>query len=112
MFSQRVLRSSAPLLATVAIGGGISLVPFQSGPQTHSPSPPADTSPTAQTNPQNPSGPKKIFTSGLFFQDLKLESSEIVNHNTKRLRFQFADKDAVSGLRPCCEQPVPSYHPR
>ncbi|TLS28927.1 hypothetical protein PpBr36_01953 [Pyricularia pennisetigena] len=29
---------------------------------------------------------------------LKLQSAEMVNHNTKRLRFEFADSEATSGL--------------
>lgn len=42
----------------------------------------------------------KTFTSGISFQDLRLRSSEDVNHNTKRLRFDLPSQDAVSGLQP------------
>ncbi|KAF2155269.1 ferredoxin reductase-like protein [Myriangium duriaei CBS 260.36] len=42
---------------------------------------------------------KKTFTGGdQGFVSLKLESSELVNHNTKKLRFSLGDDDAVSGL--------------
>ncbi|KAF7560178.1 hypothetical protein G7046_g3966 [Stylonectria norvegica] len=41
---------------------------------------------------------KKIFGGGPAFVSLPLESSEQVNHNTKRLRFKLPQRDAVSGL--------------
>lgn len=47
--------------------------------------------------------PKRLFTGGPAFLSLPLESSESVNHNTKKLRFSFPDKDAVSGLSVTCE---------
>lgn len=98
MISQRVLKSSAPLLGTAAIGGALLATSFYNASQTQSPSPPTADH-TVQHSPQSPKDPKKIFTSGFSFQDLKLESSEAVNHNTKRLRFALPEKDAVSGLR-------------
>ncbi|CRK14804.1 hypothetical protein BN1708_011265 [Verticillium longisporum] len=42
--------------------------------------------------------PPKMFGSGPAFVSLPLESSEVVNHNTKRLRFRLPDENAVSGL--------------
>ncbi|KAI8958060.1 NADH-cytochrome b5 reductase [Daldinia sp. FL1419] len=42
--------------------------------------------------------PKKAFGSGPAFLSLELESSEAVNHNTKRLRFKLPTEDTVSGL--------------
>ncbi|KAI0595202.1 hypothetical protein F4775DRAFT_570551 [Biscogniauxia sp. FL1348] len=42
--------------------------------------------------------PSKAFGSGPAFLSLHLESSELVNHNTKRLRFALPKPDAVSGL--------------
>ncbi|EEY15125.1 NADH-cytochrome b5 reductase [Verticillium alfalfae VaMs.102] len=42
--------------------------------------------------------PPKVFGSGPAFVSLPLESSEVVNHNTKRLRFRLPDENAVSGL--------------
>ncbi|KAH6654928.1 NADH-cytochrome b5 reductase [Verticillium dahliae] len=42
--------------------------------------------------------PSKVFGSGPAFVSLPLESSEVVNHNTKRLRFRLPDENAVSGL--------------
>ncbi|KAJ5281542.1 hypothetical protein N7478_006914 [Penicillium angulare] len=41
--------------------------------------------------------PKKIF-GGFGFTTLRLKSSEAVNHNTKRLVFEFPDENAKSGL--------------
>ncbi|EED16802.1 NADH-cytochrome b5 reductase, putative [Talaromyces stipitatus ATCC 10500] len=41
----------------------------------------------------------KVFTGGdQGFVDLKLSDIEILSHNTKRYRFEFPDKEAVSGL--------------
>ncbi|KAH9907254.1 hypothetical protein F4778DRAFT_529044 [Xylariomycetidae sp. FL2044] len=40
----------------------------------------------------------KAFGAGPAFLSLNLESSEAVNHNTKRLRFQLPTPDHVSGL--------------
>ncbi|OTB00688.1 hypothetical protein M426DRAFT_324052 [Hypoxylon sp. CI-4A] len=42
--------------------------------------------------------PKSAFGSGPAFLSLELESTEAVNHNTKRLRFKLPDPEAVSGL--------------
>ncbi|KAH7155826.1 oxidoreductase NAD-binding domain-containing protein [Dactylonectria estremocensis] len=42
--------------------------------------------------------PSKVFKGGPAFVSLPLESSEAVNHNTKRLRFKLPQQDAVSGL--------------
>ncbi|PVH82443.1 NADH-cytochrome b5 reductase-like protein [Cadophora sp. DSE1049] len=41
--------------------------------------------------------PPTVFSSWLG-QSLRLASSEVVNHNTKRLRFEFPNEDARSGL--------------
>jgi hypothetical protein len=46
--------------------------------------------------------PRRVFTGGPAFLSLLLESSEDVNHNTKKLRFGFPDKEAVSGLSITC----------
>ncbi|KAF2686644.1 oxidoreductase NAD-binding domain-containing protein [Lentithecium fluviatile CBS 122367] len=42
--------------------------------------------------------PRKVFGKGPAFVSLLLESSEVVNHNTKRLRFKLPNPDDVSGL--------------
>ncbi|KAI0147358.1 oxidoreductase NAD-binding domain-containing protein [Xylariaceae sp. FL1272] len=42
--------------------------------------------------------PPKAFGSGPAFLSLQLQSSEDVNHNTKRLRFTLPTEDHVSGL--------------
>lgn len=101
MLSQRVLKSSAPLVGTAVIGGGILAASLYNSSNTQSPSSPAADH-AAPPSAQTPRDAKKIFTSGFSFQNLKLESSEVVNHNTKRLRFQLPEKDAVSGLHPSC----------
>lgn len=46
--------------------------------------------------------PPKIF-GGFGFTTLRLQRSEAVNHNTKRLVFEFPDKDAQSGLPLTCK---------
>lgn len=47
---------------------------------------------------------KKAFTGGdQGFISLKLESVDIINHNTKKMRFSFPEDDMVSGLAACCE---------
>lgn len=49
------------------------------------------------------SGPaRKVFGRGPAFVSLPLESSEAVNHNTKRLRFALPHSDDVSGLTLTC----------
>ncbi len=46
---------------------------------------------------------KKTFTGGeQGWVDLKLESVEEINHNTKKFRFALPDKDDVSGLEIAC----------
>jgi cytochrome-b5 reductase len=42
--------------------------------------------------------PPKVFGGGPAFISLALESSELVNHNTKKLRFKLPTGDSVSGL--------------
>ncbi|KAI0483496.1 oxidoreductase NAD-binding domain-containing protein [Xylaria cf. heliscus] len=42
--------------------------------------------------------PLKAFGSGPAFLSLKLQSSEVVNHNTKRLRFALPTDEHISGL--------------
>jgi cytochrome-b5 reductase len=46
--------------------------------------------------------PRKVFGKGPAFVSLPLESTEIVNHNTKRLRFKLPHADDVSGLSVTC----------
>lgn len=46
----------------------------------------------------------KAFTGGdQGFLDLKLSNIEIVNHNTKRFRFDLPEEGQVSGLDVACE---------
>lgn len=51
----------------------------------------------------SPASPRKAFGGGPAFLSLPLESAELVNHNTKKLRFRLPEKDAVSGLTLTCE---------
>lgn len=46
--------------------------------------------------------PPDVF-SGFPGPRLRLEGSEMVNHNTKRLRFAFPDSEARSGLALTCK---------
>ena len=47
--------------------------------------------------------PNSVFKGGdQGFVDLKLESVEEINHNTKKLRFALPEKDDVSGLHIAC----------
>jgi cytochrome-b5 reductase len=47
--------------------------------------------------------PKAFIGGDQGFLDLKLSSVEVVNHNTKRFRFDLPEKDQVSGLDVACE---------
>lgn len=53
----------------------------------------------------NSNAPRKVFTGRPALISLPLESSESVNHNTKRLRFKLPQEDAVSGLPLTCKTP-------
>jgi cytochrome-b5 reductase len=47
---------------------------------------------------------KKAFTGGdQGFLSLMLEQTEVVNHNTKKLRFKLPEEDMESGLPVACE---------
>jgi len=47
--------------------------------------------------------PAKVFTGGeQGFLSLRLKEVENINHNTKKFRFEFDDKDAVSGMPVAC----------
>ena len=47
--------------------------------------------------------PPKTFDGGFGFKSLRLHSSESVNHNVKRLRFELPEENAVSGLGLTCK---------
>lgn len=80
-------KSLTPIYATVGIAGaGIGFYRYSTGAAT------------AEAPRQ------KVFVGGdQGFVDLKLASIEQLSHNTKRLRFEFDDKEAVSGLQIACE---------
>lgn len=47
---------------------------------------------------------EKVFTGGeQGWVDLKLGAIEDLSHNTKRFRFEFPDKDMISGLNVACK---------
>ncbi|KAF9889940.1 NADH-cytochrome b5 reductase [Aspergillus nanangensis] len=76
-------KSLAPIYLTVGAAGlGAGLYRYQS-------------SATAEAPIDRP----KVFTGGdQGWVDLKLSEVEVLSHNTKRLRFEFPDKESVSGL--------------
>ncbi|UNI16049.1 Cytochrome-b5 reductase [Purpureocillium takamizusanense] len=86
MSSATVLRSRvATVVGTVAATGaavGVASRFYSGGP----------------VRADSPASPRRVFGGGPAFVSLPLESSETVNHNTKRLRFRLPEKDAVSGL--------------
>jgi len=96
MFAPRVLKVSAPLLGAAAVGAVIYATRSQ---DEITPKLAADQPPKTGSSKD----PQRIFTSGISFQDMKLQSVERINHNTKRLRFALPEEDPVTGLQPCCE---------
>ncbi|KAE8351172.1 NADH-cytochrome b5 reductase 2 [Aspergillus coremiiformis] len=75
-------KSLGPIYATVGLTGlGVGLYRYYSS--------------AAEAPTERP----KVFIGGdQGWVDLKLSEIEVLNHNTKRLRFEFEDKEAVSGL--------------
>lgn len=54
----------------------------------------------------------KVFTGGdQGFIDLKLSEIEVLSHNSKRYRFEFEDKEAVSGLHVACTSAICNLGP-
>ena len=80
-------KSLTPIYATVGLAGaGIGFYRYSTGAAT------------AEAPRQ------KVFVGGdQGFVDLKLANVEQLSHNAKRLRFEFDDKEAVSGLHIACE---------
>lgn len=57
----------------------------------------------AKKIPSSTGDAKKAFTGGdQGFVSLLLEKSEVVNHNTKKLRFKLPEEDMESGLPVAC----------
>jgi cytochrome-b5 reductase len=54
--------------------------------------------------------PAKIFGRGPALISLPLESSEIVNHNTRLLRFKLPNETDISGLPLTCESRFQDHH--
>ena len=56
-----------------------------------------------QSIPGSTATPSTIFKGGdQGFIPLKLESVEVLNHNTKKFRFELPEKESVSGLHVAC----------
>ena len=82
-------------MAVGLAGLGVGLYRYQSGAAT------------AEAPAERP----KVFTGGdQGWVNLKLSDIEILSHNTKRLRFEFPDKEAVSGLHIACEFSERTYY--
>lgn len=81
-------RSLTPLYAGIVLtGAGVGLYRYNSGIATA----------------ESPKQRESVFVGGdQGWVDLKLASVEEVSHNTKRLRFEFPDKEKVSGLAVAC----------
>ncbi|KAG4421148.1 hypothetical protein IFR04_005668 [Cadophora malorum] len=77
--TQRPAAITAGLLGATGVGLWVARSYYTNNAFAESPEPPA------------------VF-SRWFGQSLRLGSSEVVNHNTKRLRFEFSNEDAKSGL--------------
>lgn len=89
------------ILGAAALGGGGYYYLQTTKPEAHAP-PSTDEQKTVPANPSpSASSPQsKAFTGGdQGFIDLKLESVEEINHNTKKFRFALPNKDDVSGLQ-------------
>ena len=78
-----------PIYVSVGLAGvGVGLYSYSSGDSS---------APAAIKLEDRP----KVFTGD--WVDLKLANIEILSHNTKRFRFEFEDKEAVSGLPVACQ---------
>lgn len=53
----------------------------------------------------DPKDRPKVFN-GEGWIDLKVANIETLSHNTKRLRFEFEDKEAIAGLPVACQSPL------
>jgi cytochrome-b5 reductase len=82
-------KSLAPIYLAVGLAGlGVGLYRYNSGAAVA----------------EAPKERAKVFTNGdQGWVDLKLSDVEVLSHNTKRLRFEFPDKESVSGLQTACE---------
>jgi cytochrome-b5 reductase len=98
MFARQGLRASS-LLGAAVVSAGVAFA----GTSLYNTSPSIIRSAHADTPP----GPKKVFPAPGFVE-LQLHSSEMVNHNVKKLKFKLPEDDAVTGLEPICKQATTS----
>ena len=94
MFVHQRLRVSSVVAAAV-VGGGAAFAGFSF--YKNSPSI------IRSAHADAPPGQKKIFPASGFV-DFQLHSSEMVNHNVKKLKFRLPDEDAVTGITPICKR--------
>ena len=94
MFARQGLRASS-LLGAAAVSAGAAFA----GVSLYNTSPSIIRSAHADAPP----GPKKVFPAPGFVE-LQLHSSEMVNHNVKKLKFKLPEDDAVTGLEPICKR--------
>lgn len=64
---------------------------------------------TSETPDESPNMPRtaalaKVFSSGPAMVPLRLKSSENLDHNVKLLRFEYPNREAVSGLSLTCKR--------
>jgi cytochrome-b5 reductase len=104
---------AAAFSALAVTGLGIGFALLRNSPSTPAPAEPPKSVPVDLAEPASPqnnmsraTAPSRVFSSGLSMVSLRLKSSEDVTHNVKRLRFEFPNPDAVSGLSPSCEFPA------
>lgn len=105
------------LIATVAAGGGGVFYWYNGRNQNTAKSDSGKAAPKSNqsdsSNPplaSDPKPPTATFLGGdQGWVDLKLESVEILSHNTKKFRFALPTEDAVSGLRVACEHRLLIY---
>ena len=85
------------LLGVAVVGGGAAVYYLTAR---------APSQPAAKRNPplaSDPKSPASTFLGGdQGWIDLKLESVEQINHNTKKFRFALPSKESVSGLHVAC----------
>jgi cytochrome-b5 reductase len=93
MFARQGLRASSLLgAAAVSAGAAFAGVSYNTSPSI-----------IRSAHADAPPGPKKVFPASGFVE-LQLHSSEMVNHNVKKLKFKLPEDDAVTGLAPICKR--------
>lgn len=84
-----------PLIATAVVCGVCSVAYVM-------------TSGSRNSSSHSSNKPDKVFSGGPAFVSLTLEQSDMLNHNTKRLRFRLPNEDSISGHSLTCKNPLPT----